>query len=329
MILAEVRQRLLDHLLAGDRPGAAAVVGEARERGVDGGVLIDQVLTPVMAEVGTRWLRNEWSVAQEHAATSVVDALLGRLELEPPVVVPVAGTVVGVCATGEWHVTPLRLVAEVLRRRGLVVRVLGASVPPDHLAEYLRLHPTSAVLVSCSISRFLPGAAAVVRAAHTAGVPVLAGGAAFGGDGRRAAMVGADAFAVTTDEAVAVVTAWARQRPALATPQVPGDAGAKGPMAARVGAAVAELPDPACWTGLGPVEDLVRDVLQALDAAALLHDPSLLLDELDWMHEAMRLRPPGPEVVDDVARAVLRAEQPAAPVGEVLAARVSAAGLSG
>src|SRR5439155_818019 len=53
------------------------------------------------------------------------------------------------------------------------------------------------VLLSCSLAENLPGAASSVAAVQAAGVPVLVGGAAFGGDDLRAVRVGADGWATT------------------------------------------------------------------------------------------------------------------------------------
>lgn len=296
-----------------------AVVQRAREDGVGDEELIREVFAPLLAEVGDRWMRNDWSVAQEHAATSVVDSLLGVLELEPASVLGTAGTVVAVCATGEWHVTPLRMFAELLRREGWAVRVLGASVPPEHLTSYLRLQPAAtAVVVSCSVPRFLPGAASLVAAAHLAGLPALVGGAAFGSHGRRAAAIGADGWAADAAGAAAVLSAWVRRPPERGETDGRLVRAPAVPLAQRVARVLAALPSPTALTGLGPVEDLVREVLLALDAAVALADPSIVVDELAWADEAVRMRSSGGDVVGGVVAAVLATEAPSQAIREAL-----------
>lgn len=311
MTMAHARAELLEHLALGDRLAARAALRRLQDDGVATPVLISEIFAPVMAEVGERWLRNEWSVAQEHAATSVVDSLLGGLELEPSSVVATTGTVVAVCATGEWHVTPLRMFAELLRRRGWNVRVLGASVPANHLARHLSQHPASAVVLSCSIARFLPGGAAIVAAAHRAGVPVLAGGAAFGHDQRRAQAIGADAWAPDATTAAAVLSAWAAQAPPLST-GVPAMEPPTLSLVQRTARVVELLGRAEPETELGPTEDLVRDVLGAADASLLCHDETILVDELRWVAAALGPRRPGPALVAHLAAAVAAAEPGAA-----------------
>jgi hypothetical protein len=96
---------------------------------------------------------------------------------------------------GEWHAFPARLLAEVLRLRGWQVDFLGAQVPTPHLIAHLHQHGPDAVALSCMIPTRLPTAHAAITACQAAGVPVLAGGAAFGHDGRFARLLGADAWA--------------------------------------------------------------------------------------------------------------------------------------
>ena len=110
---------------------------------LDAGVPAERVLldlvAPAQAEVGERWARNEWSVAQEHAATHISEQVVAAVaaHANPR---PTGGRVVVACMDGEWHALPPRLVAEVLRLRGWQVTFLGASVPAAHLVSYLHRH---------------------------------------------------------------------------------------------------------------------------------------------------------------------------------------------
>ena len=108
---------------------------------------------------------------------------------------PRAGKVTVACVDGEWHALPARLLAETLRLRGWQVDFLGAQVPTPHLIAHLHQSGPDAVALSCSIPTRLPTAHAAITACQAAGVAVLAGGAAFGADGRYARQLGADAWA--------------------------------------------------------------------------------------------------------------------------------------
>jgi methanogenic corrinoid protein MtbC1 len=185
---------LLACLERDDLVGATDTLGAVLSSGTSMPTVIDDVVTPVMVEVGRQWETNQWSVAQEHGATATVDAALAAVEGRYPVARSAGRPVVVACAEGEWHTLPARLAAHRLRAEGHNVLFLGPSLPPDHLDDYLLRVRASVFALSCTLSANLIGARRCVEAAHTAAVPVIVGGAAFDPAGRRAEAIGADAL---------------------------------------------------------------------------------------------------------------------------------------
>lgn len=117
------------------------------------------------------------------------------------------------CVDGEWHALPARLLAEVLSLRGWRVDFLGAQVPTAHLIAHLHRTRADAVALSGSLATRLPTAHAAISACRAAGVPVLAGGAAFGPGGRHAELLGADLWAGDARAAAARLTEGPPLRP--------------------------------------------------------------------------------------------------------------------
>lgn len=175
-----------------DRRGALALVADLADAGASVETLILDLLSPAQLEVGLRWERRQWTVAQEHAATAIADAALALVTLDE--IEPRGGHVLVGCVEGEWHILAARMAAEVLRARGWEVTFLGPSVPALDLAAYASTTRPDAVALSCSVSILLPGARRCIRACREEGFPVLAGGAGFASDGRYAAALGADAW---------------------------------------------------------------------------------------------------------------------------------------
>ncbi|MEN3534758.1 cobalamin-dependent protein [Microbispora sp. ZYX-F-249] len=188
------------------------LIGRADEYGavdlvvnlIDGGVPAEDVLLRVIApgqrRVGELWASNEWSVAREHAATAVSERAVAAVSghVRPA---PTRGRVAVACADGEYHALPTRIMAEVLRLRGWDVDFLGASVPGPHLISHLHQTGPDVVALGCTLPTRLPRAHATIAACQAVGIPVLAGGAGFGADGRYARLLGADAWAPTADAA--------------------------------------------------------------------------------------------------------------------------------
>ena len=190
------REELWGALQDGDEYAAAAVVFAALEAGTSAEDVLLDVIAPVQAKVGTEWAANRISVAQEHTATAINERVIAALSHRPyEQVEATLGRVTVACVDGEWHALPARLLAETLRLRGWKVDFLGAQVPTPHLIEHLHRTGPDAVALSSSIPTRLPTAHATITACQAAGVPVLAGGAAFGEDGRFARLLGAEVWA--------------------------------------------------------------------------------------------------------------------------------------
>ncbi|MCX4390344.1 cobalamin-dependent protein [Micromonospora peucetia] len=179
----------LDCLQEADEYAAVEVATGLLEAGVSAERVLLDLVAPAQAEVGERWARNEWSVAEEHAATHISERVVAAVAAyaNPR---PTRGRVVVACMDGEWHALPPRLVAEVLRLRGWQVTFLGASVPAPHLVSYLHRHDADAVALACALPMRLPHAYRMIEACRRVDVPVVVGGRGFGADGRWARRLG-------------------------------------------------------------------------------------------------------------------------------------------
>ncbi|MFJ4965258.1 B12 binding domain protein [Streptomyces sp. ADI96-02] len=194
--LPTLRDRLWAAVTGRDEYAAADLVMSALDGGVTPETVLLDVIAPVQSEIGRAWEADRLTVAQEHAATAIADRVIAALA-HHPAHRPERhdGRITVACVDREWHVLPARLLAEVLTLRGWQVDFLGAQVPTPHLVAHLHHSGADAVALSSSISARLPAAHTAITACQAIGVPVLAGGAAFGPDGRYARLLGANAWA--------------------------------------------------------------------------------------------------------------------------------------
>lgn len=268
----------------------------ARDAGLAAAV---KLLAEVQQAVGDLWQQNELTVADEHAATAVVDLALAAacLEVERRPHAP-GGTVVVACAEEEWHVMPARMFAEQLTAAGWDVVFLGASTPAEHLQRFVAAEPPAAVAVSCTVPLYLHGARRAIAASHAAGVPVLAGGAAFGTAPNRAAAIGADAWASTLDGAVATLSRWVSNRPPLAAPLVDDApalaAGAERPMIVEraMSALASRYPPLADYTSgqLARTREDLDYILRFAEASLLTGDDSIITSFASWLKSVLAAR---------------------------------------
>nr|WP_296071257.1 cobalamin-dependent protein [uncultured Actinoplanes sp.] len=193
--------RYLDLVGDGDEYGAVELVTGLLDDGVPAQRIMIDLIAPAQRRVGELWAADEWSVAREHAATSISERAVAALATRTTVR-PSRGRITIACVDGEWHALPVRILAEMLRLDGWRVDFLGASVPGPHLVTHLHQTGPDAVALSCMIPTRLPRAHAAITACRQAGVPVIAGGRGFGPGGRYAQHLGADAWAAGAEEAV-------------------------------------------------------------------------------------------------------------------------------
>ncbi|MFM7060423.1 MAG: B12-binding domain-containing protein, partial [Actinomycetes bacterium] len=217
--LEPVRLALRSALVDGDVQTAYRLCLRLLDDGAPFDSIVDGVLMPIQVDLGRRWAAGDVSIADEHAATAVIEELLvllaGGLDVAD------GREVVVVCPEGDDHSLPGRIVAMSMGLAGLRSRFLGASLPARDLADFLESQRPFAVAMSCSVPSALVGASRSVAAAHGVGVPVLVGGRAFGDDPARALRIGADAWAADAQAAVDTIGRWPNGGPELARPVLP------------------------------------------------------------------------------------------------------------
>ncbi len=282
--LPEFEQALAD----GDAGAAVALV----ERLIADGTPVATVMLDVIAEaqrrIGERWQRGEWSVAQEHTATGVsmsaVEAIARQARSRPVTM----GRIVLGCAEREWHALPAMVVGTLLRDHGWHVTFLGAATPADRLSSYLRDIGPDAAAVSCSIVGALPSTRQFIEASTGAGIPVVAGGAAFGVDDVRARALGATAWAPRLPDVAAIFA----DLPAVVPPAPPLPAA---PLAEQRALELGHrrLADAVCarWS-VDCVEsrDCVDQALWTLQGALLTGDGRLVSDTAQWVSALLAAR---------------------------------------
>jgi trimethylamine corrinoid protein len=164
-----------------------------------------ELLIPAMSRIGALWETGDIDVATEHAAAQVASRVVARLG--PRVArrgVHRGLVVLGSTAT-ELHALPLSIAADVLRAANYQVVDLGPNLPAE---SFGRIVDSTAGVVAVGIGvttrgqqAALADTIAAVRAATNA--PIMVGGAGVTED--EAAELGADGWARTADDAVALL----------------------------------------------------------------------------------------------------------------------------
>ncbi|MFI6243086.1 B12-binding domain-containing protein [Micromonospora sp. NPDC050795] len=296
--LGEAYSGYLEHLADADEYAATDLAIGLLDAGVPAERVLLGLVAPAQAEVGERWARNEWSVAQEHAATHISEQVVAAVSAHARPQ-PINGRVVVACMDGEWHALPPRLVAEVLRLRGWQVTFLGASVPAAHLVSYLHRYDAHAVALACALPMRLPYAHRMIEACRRSDVPVVVGGRGFGTDGRWARRLGV-AWAPDAPSAAELIADERALRAApparlahLADDEYASLVRRRGEL---IDSALAELrervPAARAYTA-AQLDSTVSDlghIVDFLAAAVYVDDPTLFTEFVEWLSEILGSR---------------------------------------
>lgn len=110
-------------------------------------VLRQQLLAPLLEEIGQRWADGRLRVAHEHMASSIVASFLSSLNARQHV--PAGAPVVAVATpAGQHHELGALLAASVALEKGWEVLYLGRDVPAEDLAAAVRERGARMILLS-------------------------------------------------------------------------------------------------------------------------------------------------------------------------------------
>lgn len=143
-------------------------------------VLLEEVVGPLLVEIGEQWHTGRMTIAQEHFATSVVRRMLSWiLEMSEPE----ADAPVLVVATPrhQIHEGGALLCAAAAAGAGWRVLYLGPDLPAAEIAQATRRSEARAVALSLAYPKDDPVTAGEIQTLATglpAGTPLLVGGAA-------------------------------------------------------------------------------------------------------------------------------------------------------
>jgi excisionase family DNA binding protein len=183
-IKSEGAKHLVARMIAGDETGAWNTVEAALASSLQPSAVYHDLLVPALREIGRGWEDGTLTVADEHAATTVAQRIVGRLGPRFVRRGRKRGTVVVGAAPGDEHGLPCAILADLLREVRFEVHDLGANVPAESFADAAE-HADH--LVTVLIGATTPGRDNAVRAAiralrRTVDAQVLVGGAAIRDD---------------------------------------------------------------------------------------------------------------------------------------------------
>ncbi|MDA0798978.1 MAG: cobalamin-dependent protein, partial [Chloroflexi bacterium] len=191
--------------VAGDERGVSRIIHESLGQGSTVQDVYLGLVAPALVEVGDRWHDGSLSVADEHLATEITARDSQELRSAAHRKPALGKRVTVTAAPGERHALGGRIVADFLYLDGWEVDFLGADMPAEDLAAFVKGTGPDLVAISVVLETNVAGAAnAIKRVKEVAPrLPVMVGGPGVP-DPIAAASLGAQGHASDAEQAVRV-----------------------------------------------------------------------------------------------------------------------------
>ena len=162
-------RRYGDALRAAQTAAAGQVVDDAVAAGLTASAIQSLVIEPAMTRIGRLWEANAITVADEHLATAISQAVLVKLFDRLVVARPRSRERVLLAAVeGQHHVLGLRMIADVMEGAGFDVLYLGADVPVDALRRFATEYQPALTGLAFAVSVGVGVLAESIHALHEA-----------------------------------------------------------------------------------------------------------------------------------------------------------------
>ena len=167
-------------LLRGNRLGCAKVMSEFRTINPSVIVLYEEIFKKSLYGIGEQWEYNKISVAVEHMATFITEAIMNQLFPEIMSLERKNKKIVISCVENEEHQVGGKMVADIFEKNGWDASYLGANTPIDELIRFCDLVKPDLIGLSLSVYsnlHFLLKEITAIRAVTD--IPIIIGGQAL------------------------------------------------------------------------------------------------------------------------------------------------------
>ncbi|RPH32198.1 MAG: cobalamin-binding protein [Bacteroidales bacterium] len=179
-------KEFLNSLLSGNRAMSSVLARNFLNRPASIKELYEDIFKNALYDVGELWEYNKISVATEHLASAIVEAILN--ELYPNVISKekINKTAIVACVENEFHQIGIKMVSDIFEMNGWNTHFLGANTPTAELISYAKTIKPDMLAISLSIYFHLPILENMIGTVRKdfPNLPILVGGQAFSKGGQ-------------------------------------------------------------------------------------------------------------------------------------------------
>ena len=134
--LTELKSRLSESLLQGDRIACQTIIDESIRLNVRTGQIYNELIGPTLNHIGDLWHAGEVSVAHEHLATQILYELIESIYESATKMATNGMKIIVTSPEGERHWIGSKMFGNLLAIEGWDVHFLGTETPSRDLTDY-------------------------------------------------------------------------------------------------------------------------------------------------------------------------------------------------
>jgi methanogenic corrinoid protein MtbC1 len=211
----EASNEFLKALLDGNHREAMKITDQKVNNQKQVGDFFENMISPAMYEIGSKWEEGKISVADEHLASSIVSRVLSTVYSRFITYKETKGKAVVTAAANEFHEIGSRIIADSLELDGWDVDHLGVDTPITDLVEMLIEKKPFLLGLSVAIPFNLDNALETIERVRSVpeleNMKILIGGKAFNDNPDLWKKTGADAYGKDSKKAIKVAESWWRE----------------------------------------------------------------------------------------------------------------------
>ncbi|HPE87129.1 MAG: cobalamin-dependent protein [Bacteroidales bacterium] len=171
----------LEALLKSDKQGAQEVILSLLNHGESVTDIYEHIIKPALYRVGELWESNIITVAQEHIATAITEAVMNQMLAFMITESTGNKTILLGCVENEYHQVGIKMVADLFEAQGWDTHFLGSNTPLNDLIQYAKKIDPAVFALSASIYFNLPVLLSMIEKIQNnfSDALILVGGQAF------------------------------------------------------------------------------------------------------------------------------------------------------
>lgn len=149
-------KNLLDFLLSGNHLKCSELVQGYLDNKITINELYENIIKKALYDIGEQWEFNKISVASEHLASAIVEAILNGQDHKTVSKNKVNKSIIVTCVENEFHQIGIKMVGNVFEMNGWNVNFLGANTPTQDLISFTKTTNPDLIAISLSLYFNLP-----------------------------------------------------------------------------------------------------------------------------------------------------------------------------